>query len=353
MKPGHIEFRREVIPARVLRRGGTGGLEEVSLPLEFRTDPLTGRTCHIVPFSLERIIRPDLEALVQRSRELTCPFCPPLVEKITPRFPPELVPEGDIRFGRAFGFPNISPYDVYGAVVVVSEEHYIPLDGFTVPVVRDALLAAQQHLRAVARADPAARYRFIAWNYMPAAGGSLVHPHLQSNAGYFPTDFEKPLLEAAAAYFKDRGTDYWSDLVAAEQRAGERYIGRTGGVEWLTAFAPRGRLSDVLAVFPDRPSVIDLTKDDLEDFAAGLLKVFAFIDGLNLAGFNMATYSGFDGSFRAHARITPRGSLLYSPIETSDQFYYQVLHDENICILPPEVAAADLRQSLWRTDFRL
>jgi hypothetical protein len=44
------------------------------------------------------------------------------------------------------------------------------------------------------------------------------------------------------------------------------------------------------------------------------------------------------------ARITPRGLLLYSPIETADQFYYQVMQDENICIIPPETAAASLRK---------
>jgi galactose-1-phosphate uridylyltransferase len=73
--------------------------------------------------------------------------------------------------------------------------------------------------------------------------------------------------------------------------------------------------------------------------------VFDYINELKLISFNMSTYPGFDRDrFWAHARITPRGLLLYSPIETSDQFYYQVLQDENICILPPEVAAARLRK---------
>ncbi len=339
-----IEFKRQVIPSRMLRRDSSGALVEALVPLELRTDPLTGRTCRIVPFSLDRIIRPDLDALVKRSRELTCPFCPPRLEQVTPKFPPQIVPEGDIRVGRAFGFPNTGPYDVYGAVVVISEEHFISLRAFTVETVRDALLAAQSHLRSVARADPAARYHFIGWNYMPPSGGSLVHPHLQSNAGYFPTDYQKQVLEAAAAYYREKGTGFFSDLVAAEKRAGERYVGRTGGVEWLTAFTPRGRLSDVLAVFPEKISVIDLSRQDIEDFSAGLTKVFAYIDELDLVSFNMSTYSGLDEGLRAHARITPRGSLLYSPIETSDQFYYQVLQDENICILPPEVACQRLRK---------
>jgi len=345
MKSNPIEFKHEVIPSRMLKRDSSGKLVEAFVPLEFRVDPLTGRTCRIVEYSPGRIIRPDLDALVKKSRELTCPFCPPLLERVTPKFPPEVIPGGDIRVGRAFGFPNNGPYDVYGSVVVISEEHFIPLRRFTVEVVRDALLAAQAHLQAVTRADPAARYQFIGWNYMPPSGGSLVHPHLQSNAGYAPTDYQIRVLEAADHYFNEKGTNYWADLIEAEKLAGERYLGRSGGVEWLTAFTPRGRLSDAVAIFPGKASVTGLTRADIRDFAAGLLKVFAYIDELNLASFNMATYSGFDEkSFWTHARITPRGMLLYSPLETSDQFYYQVLQDENICILPPEVACQRLKR---------
>ena len=339
-----IEFRREIKPSRMLRRDDSGELCEVEVPLEFRFDPLTGHSCRIVQFTLERIIRPDLDALEKQSRELTCPFCPPLVEQITPKFPPELFPEGNIRIGKSFTFPNNGPYDVYGAVVVMSDEHFVRLDEFKPETVYDALLAAHTHIRRVEKADSAARYHFIAWNYMPPSGGSLVHPHLQSNAGYFPTTYQKQILEASQKYCEDKGTNYWSDLLEQEKKTGERYIGKTGDVEWLTGFMPKGRLSDVIAIFPGKASITELTEDDLHDFAEGLMKVFGYIDGLNLPAFNMATYSGFDSNeFWAHARITPRGSLLYSPVETSDQFYYQIMHDENICIVPPEVACEKLK----------
>jgi len=340
-----IEFRREILPSRMLRRDDSGELVEATVPLEFRFDPLTGGTCRVVQFSLERIIRPDIKALEQRSRELPCPFCPPLVDRITPRFPPDLVPEGVIRTGRALAFPNASPWDIYGIVVVISDEHFIPLDGFDLETVHNALLVAQTHIKAVQKADPAAKYHFIAWNYLPPSGGSLVHPHLQSNAGYYPTNYQKLILDASKRYYREKGTNYWSDLVEQEKRTAKRYIGKIGSTEWLTGFAPRGRLSDVLAVFPGKTSVAELSGDDLRDLSAGLLRVFRYLEELNLPSFNMATYSGFDGGqFWAHVRITPRGSLLYSPIETSDQFYYQILQDENICILPPEVACERLKK---------
>lgn len=340
-----IEFRREILPSRILTRDSSGELTEAAVPLEFRFDPLTGRSCRIVQFSLERIIRPDFKALEQQSRELTCPFCPPLVEQITPRFPPDIVPEGVIRKGKALAFPNAGPYDVYGVVVVISDEHFIPLGGFDLETVLNALLAAQSYIQAVEKKDTAAKYHFIAWNYMPPSGGSLVHPHIQSNAGYFPTDYQKQVLEASERYYQEKGTNFWSDLIEQEKRTGERYVGKIGNTEWLTGFMPKGRLFDVLAVFPGKASVAELSENDLRDFTAGLLRVFDCLDGLNLLSFNMSTYSGFDkGRFWAHARITPRGSLLYSPIETSDQFYYQILQDENICILPPEVACERLKK---------
>jgi UDPglucose--hexose-1-phosphate uridylyltransferase len=343
-KSSPIEFQREVKPARLLLRDSAGAFAASEIPLEFRLDPLTGQSCRIVRYSPERIIRPDLAELVKRSQELTCPFCPPLVEQITPRFPPDIVPGGTIRRGKALAFPNAGPYDVYGTVVVISDEHFIPLKEFTLETVHNALLAAHTYINCVQQADPAAKHHFIAWNCLPPSGGSLVHPHLQANAGYHPTNYQKLLLEASRKYRRQKGTNYWSDLLEQERRTGERYIGSIGRTQWLTSFMPRGRLSDILVLFPGKASVAELTGDELRDLSAGLLKAFDYLDELNLVSFNMSTYSGFDkGQFWAQARITPRGLLLYSPIETSDQFYYQILQDENICILPPEDACARLK----------
>jgi UDPglucose--hexose-1-phosphate uridylyltransferase len=338
-KPNPVKFRREAISSRLMTPGSSGVFTEETVPVERRFDPLTGRSCRAVRFSLDRIVKTDLNDIEKRSRKLPCPFCPPLVDRIIPRFTPDIVPEGMIRRGKAFAFPNTGPYDIHGAVIVISDEHFIPLSGFKLETVHDALLAAQDFVKSVHQADSAVKHHFIAWNYMPPSGGSLVHPHLQGNAGRRPTNFQKLLLDSSRRYYRKNGTNYWSDLLEQEKQAGERYIGRIGGTHWLTGFAPRGRLSDILVLFPGKTSFAGLSGSDLHDFSAGLLKVFKYIGGLNLVSFNMSTYSGFDsGQFWAQARIVPRGQLLYSPIETSDQFYYQLMHDEDICILSPEAA---------------
>ncbi len=340
-----IQFRRELRQSRVLQRDSSGTFVKVAIPLEIRFDPLTGRSCRLVQYSLDRIIRPDLANLVGRSLELRCPFCSPLIEEITPRFTTDIEPEGTIHIGKAMAFPNIGGYDVHGAVVVVSDEHFIPLSEFKLETVLNALLVAHSYIKKVQQADPGAKYHFMAWNYMPPSGGSLIHPHMQCNIGYLPTNYQKQILEASQRYYEEVGSNFWSDLVEQEKQTGQRYIGATGNIHWLTSFVPKGRLSDVLAIFKGKTSMVELSEDDLHDMAVGLLKIFGYLDELNLLSFNLATYSGFDkGQFWAHARITPRSLLLYSPIETSDQFYYQQMHDENICILSPEVACEKLKK---------
>ena len=106
-----IVFRRETRLSKMLKRNESGELTETEVPLEFRFDPLTGHSCRIVQFTLERIIRPDLEELEKRSRELTCPFCPPLVEQITPSELTGLLAEALNDFLGMHGLRGIHAYE--------------------------------------------------------------------------------------------------------------------------------------------------------------------------------------------------------------------------------------------------
>jgi len=63
VKSNKIEFRREIKLSRMLKRDKSGELVEIEAPVEIRFDPLTGRTCRLVPYNTGRIIRPDLGAL--------------------------------------------------------------------------------------------------------------------------------------------------------------------------------------------------------------------------------------------------------------------------------------------------
>ena len=85
-------------------------------------------------------------------------------------------------------------------------------------------------------------------------------------------------LEASRHYLDSHGSCFWDDLVAAEMKTGERYLGKIGRTHWMTAFAPMGVAGDVLAVLEGARSTLELNSQDLLDIAAGLVKVIAAYD---------------------------------------------------------------------------
>jgi len=317
--------------------------QEGSQLTEIRIDPLTGRTSRILNFPLRIPPKPDLDPLVNTSLKMGCPFCPEVVEKSTPKFPPDLVPEGRIRVGEALVFPNMFPYDTYSAVGIFSGRHFVPLPEFTQEILADGFRACVEFFR---RAQGSQRlYGSLNWNYMPLSGGSIVHPHIQVIAGDLPTNYTRETLEAGKRYVEENGSLFWADLLKAEQQAGERYIGATGPVQWLASFAPMGYM-DLLAVFPGCETIGDLTSHELQEYARGLLRVFTYLDGKGFWNFNMALYSGVagDASTWTHARLVPRYAT--PPLGTSDMRYAEVLHRETLAIVKPEDVCRELRGML-------
>ena len=75
------------------------------IPFEIRYDPLTGETGSVYDLPYKVPERADLREVIERSKELFCPFCPDSLKKSTPLFPEELVKGGRIHKGVA---PNSS-----------------------------------------------------------------------------------------------------------------------------------------------------------------------------------------------------------------------------------------------------
>ncbi|MFP4641301.1 MAG: hypothetical protein ACOC6S_01230 [Chloroflexota bacterium] len=338
-----VDFREETLQSRIVEKQSSGEMGESTYAFKLRFDPLTGQTCRLLDYRYRLPERQNLSDLAQTTSQ-SCPFCRPTVKQITPRFPSDIVPEGAIELGESFTFPNAKPYDVYSAITVISGDHFIALPNFTSELIHTGLLASQDYLRRVGKVDSQAKYSSITWNYMPPSGGSVVHPHLQSNAGYLPTQYQKRILENSQRYQRENGTNFWNDLIRQERELGKRYIGSTGNVHWIASFAPKALLVDVQAIFEGKASITELSNSDLKEFADGLVKVFWYMDERNLQSFNLSIYSGEDeNNFWTHARVISRSFYYYSPITTSDRFFYHVLHDEEICTLPPENVCEDLR----------
>lgn len=337
-----IEFKKEGFVSRFL--DPKNGFKERVQPIEMRADPLTGRPGAVYQLSHVTVPRKDLRAVIEKSLGTHCPFCPDMIETATPKFVAALVPEGRLRVGQATIFPNLRSYAPYSAVLVISRQHFVALNEFDREMLTDALLGCQQYLKRVRDHDPKAEYFYIGWNYMPPAGGSVVHPHLQPEATYQPPPYQKEIMDASLRYNHDNGDCFWTDLIAAEKARDERYVAGTGSVAWLVPFAPRSRVLDVMALFTRRQSFFDIPENELGDFADGLLSVFQYMHDRNYYSFNMLLVSGREGDahFRTQARLVARMTFL--DIEASDCCYQEMLGDIRFSARYPEEICRELKE---------
>ena len=318
-------------------------MQPKTIPSEIRRDPLTGRTsriCHFMPLKWQK---PDLEKLVSGT-ETTCPFCPEKVMKVTPCFPKEIVPEGRVVLGDKVLFPNIAPYDSLSAVATLGNRHYIPMTGFEPERLADGFRLTLKFFNRLKDINhPESVYHIVSWNYMPASGSTLIHPHFQVFATAYAPYLLKVELQAAEAYMKKNGTNYWDDLVKAEKAEASRFLGEIGRSNWMTVFAPLGVAGDVIAVVDDTCNTLDLTDDDLDSLAKGLIKLMAAYDQMGIYNFNICFFPGarVDDFARFHMVFSPR--TYFSPaLGTPDVAALRNLGNEGVCMAFPE----DINQML-------
>jgi galactose-1-phosphate uridylyltransferase len=175
------------------------------------------------------------------------------------------------------------------------------------------------------------------------AGGSIIHPHLQILAGEFPTHYQGAMIQGCRRYQKHFGKNYWEDLIDRERSLGQRYISTLGRTTWLASYAPIG-VTDIMSLFKDQSSLIDLSDQDVRDFARGLIKVFGYFQEFNHLSFNLGIYSGEypgDDSFRVNARMVTR--RLLPPVGASDVSYFEKIHGESLDYKKPERTCEEIR----------
>ena len=322
-----MELRRETLTGEVVPPGSD---RPAPTSVEVRWDPLTGHAARLVQSPAGALVPPaDLDALARLAEETraTCPFCPSRVEQVTPRFPPALWPAGRIRHGRALLFPNLLSYAQYASVSVYAPElHALRTAEFTPQLVADNLAAQVAFMRAVVAHDPAAGWASVNGNHLLPSGGSLFHPHLQGAAGPFPTTFQRLLADLPAERF--------ADYLATERRAGARWLGSTGRVDWLAAFAPAGPAE--LRALAAGASLATLDEELTAELGRGISAALGLYAALGLESFNLAVYGlppGHPLLVRLVGRQNPR------PWYRSDVMYLERLHWETAVDLTPEEVA--------------
>lgn len=306
---------------------------------EIRRDPLTGRNSRILFFPPRILPEPDLEILRKKDTGF-CPFCSENIEKITPKFNPELFKEERYRVGESVCFPNAFPYDENGAVTVMTEKHLVLIDEFTPEIINNAISCCVEFLIDVKEKQPEAVYQSINWNYLPVAGSSIVHPHLQITASSIPTNYYSDVLRT----MEGSDVNIFSDLVDSETVQDERFLSRGEYYSWMIAFAPEG-VFDLMAVSHEYFEPAELKDGRLRELVSGILKTINFIKANNIISYNMSLFflPGNKG-FIPHMRICPRTNV--PPLDTSEINYMKMLHNEPMSTMKPELVAAEIKK-IW------
>ncbi len=319
--------------------------EMIEVKGEIRTDPLTGLTGHIAHTGTVSLQEPDLKEFNQPEARESCPFCPGRREKVTPRFLEEFISGGHLLRNEALVVPNLAPYDTQSSLVIMSKDHFIPLEDLSEDIILDSFLAAWDYFHQVNRYSPSLRHYLIGWNYMPPSGGSIIHPHLQLLATNHPGNLCRLEINKAEEHYLKYSSLLWDDFMETEKKIRERYIGNHQDVEWFASFVSQGMWGEALAVFPDAESIWDIREKHLCGLVSGLRCLFNYFKSKNIYSFNFAFYPGTKDQLglRPHARIVPRFYLnptTYSP----DINTFQILFREPVSVNKPEQLCTEIRK---------
>lgn len=312
--------------------------------IEYRRDALTDTWCRV---NIKRAQRAKqgrreepIDDLIERSIN-NCSFCPENIDKSTPKFLPEVSKEGRIRLGETTVFPNFFPFAEYHAMATITEKHYQGLGDFTEEQIEDTISASIDYFRRIDALG--AKYFSLSWNHLPPSGASIIHPHVQLIADEVPTKMTDMYLNASRRYYEENRKNYWLRLVEEEERLGERFIGRTGRIAWISSFAPMGN-NEISMIFEGGPSFLDLTQEDISDISSGIKRIFKGYSKMDKTSFNLTTYSGLEKmeEFCLSAKIITRPNI--QKYYTADTGFMEAFHRERIVETLPESLAAEFRR---------
>lgn len=293
---------------------------EVTTPrgiLQYREENLTGLRCRISPDRLLRRIDQTLHIPVTPDG---CPFCRDALFEITPTFS-----DGSrILVGESVTFPNLYPFGEDHVVTVITKDHFV--DIFSRQQIVDALHGQTEALK------NARGYPSINWNFLPSAGASLLHPHMQGMAGSRPSRIVEQYLTASQTYRLNTKKNYWG-AVRQEERASDRYL-FGDEILWSAHAVPVGE-REVRGILPI--ASIDEFDRYIDLLARGILEVLSLYRRLGTQAFNLSLFfdaAGEDHGFCAFCSLISR--INPNPSSMSDSAFMERMHLEPVILTLPE-----------------
>jgi UDPglucose--hexose-1-phosphate uridylyltransferase len=293
---------------------------EVATPkgsIEFRQESLTGLRCRISPDRLKRQIDQNLSI---PSLPDGCPFCPDRVLTVTPTFP-----DGSrILVGESVTFPNLYPFGGGHVVTVMTKDHFVEI--FTRQQIVDALHGQTKALLFTEG------YASINWNFLPSAGASILHPHMQGLSDFCPSVILERYLSASRQYRAAYGRSYW-EAVRESERSSDRYL-FGDEILWSAHAVPIGE-REVRGILPI--TSLNEFENYIDLLSRGILEILSLYRRLGTHAFNMSLFfdkpesdNGFCAFCSLISRINP------NPSSTSDSAFMERMHLEPVILTLPE-----------------
>ncbi len=317
---------------------------------EYRIDPLTGRTSVICDSLLKKYAvlygQSDIQFinnLVEESRQ-NCFFCAPTVYTATPEYPECLCPTGRLEKESAILFPNLFPTAAVHAVLTWPDYHYLTPDQFSPILLQDAFELTSQFAESVNKNIPDISFLSLNCNYMPPAGGSIIHPHLQIVGTAKPPYFPHQTIQAADKWYNNTKTNYWDALCKAEQNTEKRWISKFGTWSWIAPWCPMGA-NEIMGIHESAATIYDLNESDWNELANGVHKVLSYYSEKDCSSFNFFLCGGTKkdrNGQRCVMRMITRQNL--RPGYRNDEYFLQKFHGIELIVRTPELLADDLSE---------
>jgi galactose-1-phosphate uridylyltransferase len=319
--------------------------------VEHRIDPLTGTVASLNAAFGEKakvfIGTTDVALLadLQERSRAGCPFCS-AGERGT-RFVQEISAEPQIRVGRSLAVPNLFAKAGFDAVVIVDPAlHVLFPSRLPADALGDALRAAARMVRLARAGDPARVHHLAGMNFLQPGGSSVPHPHLQVHARSTPYSALARAMDAAAAWRARTGRSFFDALLEHERRDGARWIGTTGPVAWVAAFAPAHQ-KEIWGVLPGTASLATARDEDLGALADGIARVVSTYEAWGAHPFTFALQSaplpGREGDWALHVKICARPALK-AVYANYDSWFGPLFAGDDAHTEAPEAYAARLRE---------
>ncbi len=300
---------------------------EIKNLLLFREDKVTGNKSIINhsralrPHSIQQHSQLEVAKEIKKT-EKVCIFCQYENEEL-----PLASKEKRYEKGEAVIFQNKYPFAEKHYVGIITKKHFVNI--FKVKHFRDVFLAFKELIED----ELSNEYFYINMNFLPPAGASIVHPHVQAFTFAKPTPKHQLIIEG----MKKHGKEKW----LKEHKDKGLQISEGNSFEIFATFAPTLN-SEIAWVSYENRRLNDLKNKELKEMSNIIVSIINYYLHLNpFNAFNFAIYEHEQHGVLGFIGLRKPLTKYYS----SDRGFLENYHGMQVISTYPESIAKELKKS--------